>query len=68
MAMMLGQLEYVTLKVIQSCDGLGHDVLQLVAIKFSDFDVRRAFQHRAQLQLVPHINCPVADLPALKVL
>jgi acetoacetate decarboxylase len=56
----------VTLKLIPDIDGKPA-IAQLVAVKFEDVMVKGAWQGRARLELVPAVNCPLADLPVRKV-
>ncbi|MCX7160351.1 MAG: acetoacetate decarboxylase [Proteobacteria bacterium] len=56
----------VTLKLIPDIDGTPA-IAQLVAVKFEDFSVKGAWTGRARLELVPAVNCPLADLPVHKV-
>lgn len=56
----------VTLKLIPDIDGTPA-IAQLVAIKFQDIKVHGAWTGRARLELVPSVNCPLADLPVREV-
>lgn len=57
----------VNLKLIPDVDG-SLAIAQLVAYNLSDIQVQGAWSGPARLQLLPHVNAPVADLPVLKVL
>lgn len=52
----------VTLKLIPDIDGSAA-IAQLVGITFADVVVKGAWEGRAQLELIPAVNCPMADLP-----
>jgi acetoacetate decarboxylase len=52
----------VTLKLIPDIDGTPA-IAQLVAVKFDDVAIKGAWSGRARLELVPAVNCPLADLP-----
>ncbi|MFM9881082.1 MAG: acetoacetate decarboxylase [Burkholderiaceae bacterium] len=56
----------VTLKFIPDIDGTPA-IAQLVAINFTDVVVKGAWVGAARLELVPAVNCPLADLPVGKV-
>ncbi len=56
----------ITLKLIPDIDGTPA-IAQLVAIKFEDIVVHGAWTGRARLELVPSVNCPLADLPVHEV-
>jgi acetoacetate decarboxylase len=56
----------ITLKVIPGVDGKPA-IAQLVAINFADVALKGAWIGSARLELVPAVNCPVADLPVKQV-
>ncbi len=56
----------VTLKLIPDIDGTPA-IAQLVAIKFENVVVHGAWTGRARLDLIPSVNCPLADLPVREV-
>ena len=56
----------VTLKLIPDIDGTPA-IAQLVAIKFENVVVHGAWTGRARLELIPSVNCPLADLPVKEV-
>lgn len=56
----------VTLKLIPDIDGKPA-IAQLVAVNFQDVVIKGAWSGRARLELVPAVNCPVADLPVREV-
>ncbi len=56
----------VTLKLIPDIDGTPA-IAQLVAIKFENVVVHGAWTGRARLELIPSVNCPLADLPVVDV-
>ena len=56
----------VTLKLIPNIDGTPA-IAQLVAVKFEDVAIQGAWTGKARLELVPAVNCPLADLPVRKV-
>jgi acetoacetate decarboxylase len=56
----------VTLKLIPDIDGTPA-IAQLVAIKFENVVVHGAWTGRARLEMVPSVNCPLADLPVREV-
>jgi acetoacetate decarboxylase len=55
----------VTLKLIPDIDGSAA-IAQLVGINFADIVIKGAWSGRAQLELIPSVNCPMADLPVLE--
>lgn len=57
----------VNLKIIPGASG-GYDVLQLVGYNLQDVQMKGAWVGPARLDLVPHVNAPVADLPVKKVI
>jgi acetoacetate decarboxylase len=57
----------VNLKLIPDVDG-SLAIAQLVAYNLADIQVKGAWSGPARLQLVPHVNAPVADLPVRKAL
>ena len=59
---------YLYLKTIPSVTGVGQDVAQLVAQAHSDLEVFEAWEGKASLDIIPHVNCPLSDLPVRKVL
>ena len=52
----------VTLKLIPDIDGTPA-IAQLVGINFDKIVVKGAWTGRARLEMVPAVNCPMADLP-----
>lgn len=56
----------VTLKVIPDVDGTPA-IAQLVGIEFENVKIQGAWTGEARLELVPAVNCPLADLPVRKV-
>ena len=56
----------ITLKLIPDIDGTPA-IAQLVAIKFENVVVHGAWTGPARLQLIPSVNCPLADLPVRQV-
>ena len=69
----LGEIEamlkrtQVTLKLIPDIDG-SPAIAQLVGINFDKITVKGAWTGRARLEMVPSVNCPMADLPVLEQL
>lgn len=59
------QRTQITLKLIPDIDG-SPAIAQLVGITFADVVVKGAWTGRAQLELTPSVNCPLADLPVLE--
>ncbi len=56
----------VTLKVIPDIDGKPA-IAQLVGINFTNVKIKGAWAGGARLELVPAVNCPLADLPVQKI-
>jgi acetoacetate decarboxylase len=56
----------VTLKMIPDIDGTPA-IAQLVGINFADVKLHGAWTGEARLELVPAVNCPLADLPVRRV-
>ncbi|WP_020180850.1 acetoacetate decarboxylase [Methylopila sp. M107] len=56
----------VNLKLLPDVDG-GVKVAQLVGYNLTDVTVLGAWEGDARLDLVPHVNCRVADLPVRKI-
>lgn len=56
----------VTLKLIPDIDGKPA-IAQLVGINFADVKLQGAWTGEARLELVPAVNCPLADLPVRRV-
>lgn len=56
----------VTLKLIPDIDGKPA-IAQLVAVKFENVTIKGAWTGRARLELVPAVNCPLADLPVKEI-
>lgn len=56
----------VTLKLIPDIDGKPA-IAQLVGINFADVVVKGAWAGGARLELVPAVNCPMADLPVKEI-
>jgi acetoacetate decarboxylase len=52
----------VTLKLIPGVDGKPA-IAQLVGVTFEDVDVEGAWSGPGRVELVPSVNCPLADLP-----
>jgi acetoacetate decarboxylase len=69
----LGEIEtmlkrtQVTLKLIPDIDG-SPAIAQLVGINVDKVVVKGAWTGRARLEMVPAVNCPMADLPVLEQL
>ncbi len=57
----------ITLKLIPDIDGTPA-IAQLVAIKFQDVVVHGAWTGHARLELIPSVNCPLADLPVRQMI
>jgi acetoacetate decarboxylase len=57
----------VNLKLIPDVDG-SLAIAQLVGYNLADIQVHGAWSGPARLHLVPHVNAPVADLPARRVI
>jgi acetoacetate decarboxylase len=57
----------VTLKIIPAAEGTGQDIAQLVKVKHSQVKVRSAWKGNARLELLSHVNAPLADLPVRSV-
>jgi len=55
------------LKIIPDVDG-SPKICQLVAYNLEDITVKGCWISPARLQLIPHVNAPVADLPILKII
>jgi acetoacetate decarboxylase len=56
----------VTLKMIPDIDGKPA-IAQLVGINFADVKLHGAWTGEARLELIPAVNCPLADLPVRRV-
>lgn len=56
----------VTLKMIPDIDGTPA-IAQLVGINFEDVKLHGAWTGEARLELIPAVNCPLADLPVRRV-
>ena len=56
----------VTLKMIPDIDGTPA-IAQLVGINFADVKLHGAWTGEARLELIPAVNCPLADLPVRRV-
>jgi acetoacetate decarboxylase len=56
----------VTLKMIPDIDGTPA-IAQLVGINFADVKLQGAWTGEARLELIPAVNCPLADLPVRRV-
>jgi acetoacetate decarboxylase len=54
------------LKVIPSIDG-GPAIAQLVGVELTDVTVKGSWSGPARLDLLPHVDAPVADLPVRRV-
>jgi acetoacetate decarboxylase len=57
----------ITLKLIPDINGKPA-IAQLVGINFTDVDIKGAWSGRARLELVPAVNCPLADLPVKQII
>ena len=57
----------VNLKLIPDVDG-SLAIAQLVAYNLADIKIKGAWKGPARLNLIPHVNAPVADLPVKKVI
>ena len=57
----------VNLKIIPDVDG-SPAIAQLVGYNLTDIQVKGAWSGPARLQLIPHVNAPVADLPVRRVI
>ena len=57
----------ITLKLIPDIDGTPA-IAQLVGINFTDAVVKGAWSGEARLELIPAVNCPLADLPVHDVI
>jgi acetoacetate decarboxylase len=57
----------ITLKLIPDINGKPA-IAQLVGINFTDVTVKGAWSGEARLELIPAVNCPLADLPVKDVL
>jgi acetoacetate decarboxylase len=55
------------LKWIPDVDG-GPKIVQLVGLHVTEITVKGSWSGPARLDLVPHVNAPVADLPVRRVL
>lgn len=55
------------LKTISNIDG-GQAIAQLVGVELTDVTVKGSWSGPARLDLVPHVNAPVADLPVRRVI
>jgi acetoacetate decarboxylase len=54
------------LKIIPDVDGTPK-ICQLVAYNLEDITVKGCWVSPARLQLIPHVNAPVADLPIKRI-
>jgi acetoacetate decarboxylase len=63
----LGKLQCM-LKVIPDATGLKPAIAQLVGVEITEITVKGSWSGPARIDLVPHVNAPVADLPVRKVL
>jgi acetoacetate decarboxylase len=54
------------LKIIPDVDG-SPKICQLVAYNLENITVKGVWVSPARLQLIPHVNAPVADLPILRI-
>ncbi|MGE0425949.1 MAG: acetoacetate decarboxylase, partial [Reyranellaceae bacterium] len=54
------------LKIIPDVDG-GPAIAQLVGVELTDVTVKGSWTGPARLDLVPHVNAPVADLPVRRI-
>jgi acetoacetate decarboxylase len=57
----------ITLKVIPDVDGKPA-IAQLVGIEFENVKIHGAWSGEARLELIPAVNCPLADLPVKEVI
>jgi acetoacetate decarboxylase len=55
------------LKIIPDVDG-SPKICQLVAYNLTDITVKGSWISPARLQLIPHVNAPVADLPIKRII
>lgn len=55
----------ITLKLIPDIDGKPA-IAQLVGVKFQDIKIHGAWTGKARLDLIPSVNCPLADMPVLE--
>lgn len=62
----MGKLN-VNLKFIPHVDGSPR-IAELIGYHLTDIDLKGAWAGPARLDLVPHVNCRVADLPVRKIL
>ena len=56
----------VNLKLLPDVDGQPK-IAQLVGYNATDVHVHGAWEGPARLHLIPHVNCPVADLPVRRI-
>ncbi|GJE72518.1 acetoacetate decarboxylase [Methylorubrum podarium] len=56
----------VNLKLIPDVDG-GPKIAQLVGYRLEDITVHGAWDGEGRLDLIPHVNCRVADLPVRRI-
>ncbi|HEX4407155.1 MAG TPA: acetoacetate decarboxylase [Xanthobacteraceae bacterium] len=57
----------ITLKLIPDIDGKPA-IAQLVGINFADLVIKGAWSGAARLEMMPSVNCPLADLPVKKII
>jgi acetoacetate decarboxylase len=57
----------ITLKLIPDINGKPA-IAQLVGINFADVNIKGAWSGPARLELIPAVNCPLADLPVEKII
>lgn len=62
------KLPHVNLKFIPSAQQGKVDVAKLTMFNYEDVIVKEAYTGYTQLDLISHVNCPVADLPIRKML
>lgn len=60
-------IPHLTLKLIPDVKG-NPAIVQLVEIQHEDIHITSAYESPARLELVSHVNAPLADLPVVKVL
>lgn len=58
----------MNVKIIPGVDGGCHDVCQLVKVQHSEVSVSKAYTGPARLDMIPHVNCTLADLPVRRII
>ena len=56
----------ITLKIMPGVNGKP-EIAQLVGINFTDCKLKGMWTGQARLELIPAVNCPLADLPILQM-